>query len=80
MGESVVGVLDALSSKIFWFAVVCFVVVNGAALVAFGLTRSRRLVDEWTSKLIAADAMLLSAGLGVPLVAALAKLGVRAIS
>jgi len=80
MGESIVGFLDAFSSKVFWTAAMLLAVINGAAVVAFLATRSRRLVNEWTPKLVAADAMLLSAGLGVPLVTALAKLGIRAIS
>jgi hypothetical protein len=55
-------------------------VLNGAALVAFFLTRSRRLVDEWTPKLLTADALLIGAGLGVPLASGLARLGIQALS
>lgn len=80
MAESLVSFLSGLSSKVFWFAAVCFVILNGAALVAFLLTRRRRLVDEWTPRLLAADALLLGAGLGVPLVSGLAKLGVQAVA
>jgi hypothetical protein len=80
MAESLVSFLSALSSKVFWFAAICFVLLNGAALAAFLLTRSRRLVDEWTPRLVAADALLLGAGLGVPLVSGLAKLGIQAIA
>ena len=80
MAESLVSFLSALSSKVFWFAAICFVLLNGAALAAFFLTRSRRLVDEWTPKLVTADALLLGAGLGVPLVSGLAKMGIQAIA
>jgi hypothetical protein len=80
MADAVVSFLSALSSKVFWFAAICFVLLNGAALGAFVLTRSRRLVDEWTPRLLAADALLLGTGLGVPLVAGLAKLGVKAVA
>jgi len=66
---TLVGFLNGLSSKIFWFAAVAFVLVNGAAVVAFGLTKSRRLVNEWTGKLVVLDAVLIGAGLGVPLAA-----------
>jgi len=77
---AIAGFLDALSSKVFWLAATCFLVLNGAALAAFVVTRSRRLVDEWTPKLVAADAVLLGAGLGIPLVSALAKMGVHAVA
>lgn len=80
MADALVSFLSALSSKVFWFAAICFLLLNGAALVAFFLTRSRRLADEWTPKLLAADAVLLGAGLGVPLVSGLAKLGIQAVA
>ena len=44
------------------------------------MSRSRRLVDAWVPRVLAADAVLLTAGLGVPLVAGLAKVGVRALA
>ena len=80
MAESVASFLSAVSSKVFWFSAICFVILNGAAIAAFVLTRSRRIVDEWTPKLLAADALLLGAGLGVPLVSGLAKLGIQAVA
>ncbi|NOT09406.1 MAG: hypothetical protein HOP28_14515 [Gemmatimonadales bacterium] len=80
MEGTVVGFLDAVSTKVFWLCAILFVAVNGAALGAFALTRSRSLVNEWTSKLVALDAALLGAGLGVPLAAGLAKMGVRAVA
>jgi len=77
--ESVVGFLSNLSAFVFRAAVIVFVLVNGAALVAFVVTRSRRLVDAWTPKLVAFDALLLGAGLGLPLVTGLVKVGMRAL-
>ena len=53
--------------------------MNGAAIAVFAMTRSRRLVNEWTGRLVALDAVLLGAGLGVPLLSGLAKIGVRAL-
>jgi hypothetical protein len=77
---TLVGFLNGLSAKVFWFAAVVFVLMNGAAIVAFAMTRSRHLVNEWTGKLVALDAVLIGAGLGVPLVAGLAKIGVHALA
>jgi hypothetical protein len=77
---TLVAFLNGLSSKVFWLSALVFLLVNGAALAAFTLTRSRRLVNEWTGKLVVADAVLVGAGLGVPLVAGLAKIGVHAVA
>jgi hypothetical protein len=78
--SNLVSFLDGLSSSVFWLAAVAFLVVNGAAIAAFALTRSRRLVNDWTGRLVAIDAVLLGAGLGVPLLSGLAKIGVRAVA
>ncbi|HEU5219034.1 MAG TPA: hypothetical protein VFU23_10255 [Gemmatimonadales bacterium] len=80
MDAAISGFLDGLSSRVFWIAAIGFVVVNGAAIAAFATTRSRRLVNEWTGKLVAIDAVLLGAGLGVPLLSGLAKIGVHAVA
>jgi len=78
--STLVSFLNSLSSKVFWLAAVTFVVLNGAAIAAFALTRSRRLVNDWTGKLVAVDALLLGAGLGIPLLSGLAKIGIRAVA
>ena len=78
--EDLAAFLSSVSSKVFWFAVTCFILLNGAAVAAFLLTRSRRLVDQWTPKLVTADALLLGVGLGVPLVGGLARMGIQAIA
>ena len=78
--STIVSFLNGLSSKVFWFAAVVFVFLNGSAIVVFAMTRSRRLVDEWTGKLIATDAALVAVGLGAPLVTGLAKIGVHALA
>ncbi len=80
MEASLTAFLNGLSSKVFWFAAVAFVLLNGGAMAAFVLTRSRRLVNEWTSKLVVADAALIGAGLGIPLLSGLAKIGVHALA
>ena len=80
MQEALVGFLSGLSSTVFWFAVGALAMINGAAIAAFLVTRSRRLVDEWTPSLLAADVALVGLGLGVPLAAALAKMGVRVVA
>ena len=78
--ESVIHFLNSLSSTVFRLAAIAFILVNGAAITIFALTRSRRLVNAWTSKIVTIDAVLLGAGLGVPLLAAGARLGLRVLA
>jgi hypothetical protein len=80
METAAVSFLESLGSTVFRFAAICFVAINGAAAVAVVMTRSRRIVDTWIPRLLAVDVVLLGAGLGVPLVAGLAKYGVKAIA
>jgi hypothetical protein len=78
--ESTVSFLESLGSTVFRLAAICFIAINGAAAVTVVMTRSRRIVDTWIPRLLVADAILLGAGLGVPLAAGLAKYGVKAIA
>ena len=80
MDATITGLLNSLSSTVFWFAAVAFVTINVAAIAVFVITRNRRLVNEWTGRLVALDAVLLGAGLGVPLLSSLAKIGVHAVA
>ncbi len=80
METTVVAFLDGLSSTVFRLAAIAFVVLNGAVAAAVVVTRSRRLVDTWIPKLLTADAVLVAAGLGVPVVAGIAKFGVKAVA
>jgi hypothetical protein len=79
METNIVNFLSSLSSTVFRLAAICFVIVNCAAILAFGMNRSRRLVDAWTPRLVSIDAVLIGTGLGVPLLAAIAKFGVHAV-
>jgi hypothetical protein len=78
--DAVIHFLDSISAKAFWFSATVFVIINGAAIAAFLLMRSRRLVDEWTPRLLATDAVLVTTGLGVPLLSGLARIGFHAVA
>jgi hypothetical protein len=80
MAEPLVSFLSALGAKVFWFCAIAFIILNGAALAALLLTRSRRMVDAWTPRLVTMDALLLGAGLGVPLATGLARMGIEALA
>jgi hypothetical protein len=80
MFDSVSSFLSSLGTTVFRISAILFVVLNGAAVAAFLITRNRRLVDRWTPKLVTADVVLLTAGLGVPLVSGLARMGINALA
>jgi len=80
MEPTAVSFLESLGSTVFRVAAICFIVVNGAAAVAVVMTQSRRIVDAWIPRLLVLDAVLLGAGLGVPLAAGIAKAGIRALA
>jgi hypothetical protein len=78
--EGLTRFLDSLGSTAFRLAAIAFIVVNSTAIAVFALTRSRSLVNGWTRRIVTIDGILLGAGLGVPLLAAAAKLGARALA
>jgi len=73
MEHTVLSVLDSIKSLAVTLAVYGFVAVNGVALAAVLATRSRALVQRWTSPWLATNLLLLGTGLGVPLVAGLCQ-------
>jgi len=80
MEAQIVSWLSGISSTVFRIAATLFVVVNLAAVAAVVTTRSRDLVNRWSSPWLATNLLLLGAGLGVPLLAAMAKVAVRAMA
>jgi hypothetical protein len=78
--ESVANFLGSLGSSVFRLAAVLFLIINGTAIMVFALTRSRHLVNEWTRRIVTIDAVLLGAGLGIPLLAGAARLTVKLLS
>ncbi|HLG05964.1 MAG TPA: hypothetical protein VI383_07430 [Gemmatimonadales bacterium] len=78
--DTVLSSLTSVSGTVWRVAVLCFLVINGAAVAAILITRSRRLVDTWTPRLVALDAILIGAGLGVPLITGMLRVGLRTIA
>lgn len=80
MDSTIVEWLSALGSRAFAWSLGIFLVVNGAAAVAFLLSRDRTLVNRWTGRVLAVDLLLLGTGVGVPLMTTMARLTVSAVS
>jgi len=80
MLDAIVEVIDRASAVVFWTCVVGFIVVNVSAVAMVIRTRRRDLVNQWTGRVLAANALLLGAGLGVPAAAFLAKSAVQAFA
>lgn len=73
MEPSVVAFFDAVQSTAFTFSLWAFVALNGVALAAILVTRSRAVVQRWTSPWLALNLLLLGTGAGIPLVAGICK-------
>ena len=72
--------LDQVRSLVFWTSAVGLVTLDlGAVAVIMG-TRSRALVNRWTGPVLAANLILLGAGVGVPVVAYAARAAASALA
>lgn len=80
MLDSVVPWLDQVSSQVFWTCAMALVAIDLVAVAAVMQTRSRALVNRWTGPVLAANLLLLGAGLGVPVAAFAAKAVANAVA
>jgi hypothetical protein len=80
MLDSVVLWLDQVSSQAFWASAMALVAIDLVAVMVVLQTRSRALVNRWTGPVLAANLLLLGAGLGVPAVALAAKAVANAVA
>jgi hypothetical protein len=80
MGAAITTWLSSISGAVFQTCAILFVVINVGAVALVVTTKSRELVQRWTSPWLAANLFLLGAGAGVPLVAGVAKAAVQAVS
>jgi hypothetical protein len=71
--------LAALGAWAWRIGVALALVLNAVAVAAVAVTRSRALVNRWTSPWLAANLALLSLAAGVPLVTALVRLALSAL-
>ncbi len=72
--------LSDLAGTAFRWSAIAFLVVNGLAVGAFALTRDRRLVNRFTSPLLAVNLLLLGTGIAVPALAVSMKMVVQAVA
>lgn len=80
MFDSVAQWLDQIGSLTFWTCLSVLVVIDAVAVGVVIQTRSRELVNRWTGRLVAANALLLGAGVGVPVTAYVAREVVIAVA
>jgi hypothetical protein len=80
METSMIDWLASVGSRAFTVSAWLFLLVNGAAVAAFMITRDRALVNRWTGRLLAANLVLAGTGLGVPVLTAMARLAIVAMS
>lgn len=80
MDVAVIEWLNGVSGTVVRVAATLFVLLNGAAVGLVAIRRDRALVQRWTSPWLAANLLLLGAGIGIPTLASLAKLVVYAFA
>jgi hypothetical protein len=73
MEPTIVSVLDSVRHYAFTLSLWAFVGINAVALGALVTSRSRALVQRWTSPWLAVNIILLGTGAGVPLLAGVCK-------
>jgi hypothetical protein len=72
--------LAVLGSTAFRWSAIAFVVVNTIGGLGIWLTRDRRLVNRWTSPLLACNLLLLGTGIGIPALSFSMRLVVNAVA
>lgn len=73
MESSVVSVLDSIRQFAFTASLWAFVLVNVTAAGVVLVTRSRAVVQRFTSPWLATNILLLGTGVGVPMIAGVCK-------
>jgi predicted tellurium resistance membrane protein TerC len=72
--------LDSVGARAFGISATLFVLLNGSAIAVLAIRRDYTLVNRWTSRLLAANLVLLGTGLGLPLATTLARSVVMAVA
>jgi hypothetical protein len=80
MLASLIQWLDRVGPLVFWTCFTAIVVVDTAAVAAVMTTKSRALVNRWTGAVLAVNAFLLGAGVGIPATMYAAKMAVSAFA
>lgn len=66
MLSSLVQWLDSVGSIVFWTCVIGLVAVNGVAAIALFSRRNREIVHRWTTRVLAANLILIGGGTMIP--------------
>ena len=77
--DALVDWLDRMGSVVFVTTTGLLVLMDLTAIAAVAVTRDRQLVNRWTGRVLAANLLLLGAGLGTPLVAFTARTAVSLV-
>ncbi|MBV6520118.1 MAG: hypothetical protein MNPFHGCM_00223 [Gemmatimonadaceae bacterium] len=72
--------LDGIGARAFGISAAFFLLINGAALAILAIKRDYTLVNRWTSRLLAANLVLIGTGIGIPLATTLARSALMALA
>jgi len=72
--------LQSASTFVFWACAGLLVLVDGIAVMAVAATKDRVLVNKWTGPVLIANAVLLGAGVAVPVAMRMTSAALMAVA
>lgn len=80
MLSSLVQWLDSVGSVVFWTCLIGLVAIDGVAAMALFSGRSREIVNRWTTRVLAANLILIGSGTMIPAVTYVIRTAVVALA
>src|SRR5687767_4285479 len=80
MEAAVLAWLQELAVRAFGISLFLVLAIDGAYALVLFVSRDRGIVHRWTSRVLAANLVLAGTGIGVPVLALSARLGVRVVA
>jgi hypothetical protein len=72
--------LDGAATRAFALSATLFVLLNATAVALVFAKRDRAMVNRWTARWVAANLVLIGAGVGLPVAAQVTRMTLAAIS
>jgi hypothetical protein len=80
MEAAILAWLQGVAIRAFGLSLFLILAIDGAFAIVLFATRDRSVVNRWTSRVLAANLVLASTGIGVPVLALGSRLVVRAVA
>lgn len=80
MEAAILDWLQQVALRAFGLSVAALIAINGAFAAVIFVRRDRELVNRWTSRVLAANLVLVGTGVGVPILALSARVAVSVVA